>query len=94
MKYVVETASGGMMYKSSFTTAGSGIQVILKLLSQRFERLDYWYYTMKRFMKYAIEMTSGDMIYLPSCMTIGSGVQKLLGGYIYALTHSCNKVII
>jgi hypothetical protein len=35
MKYSGEMASGGMMYIPSFRTIGSGIQLILRLLSQQ-----------------------------------------------------------
>jgi hypothetical protein len=43
MKCAVEMNSGDMIYIPSFMTIGSGIQVI-KLLPQRFERLQFWYY--------------------------------------------------
>jgi hypothetical protein len=36
MKYAVEMASGGMIYIPSFMMIGSGIQVILRLLSKNF----------------------------------------------------------
>jgi hypothetical protein len=44
MKNAAEMASGGIMYISYFVTVGSGIQVLLRLLPQQFERLQYWYY--------------------------------------------------
>jgi hypothetical protein len=44
MKYTVEMASGGMIYIPSFMKIGSGIQLILKVLPQQFERLQCWYY--------------------------------------------------
>jgi hypothetical protein len=44
VKYTVEMASDGMIYVSSFKKIGSGIQVILKLLSRQSERLQCWYY--------------------------------------------------
>jgi hypothetical protein len=43
MKYAVDMALGGMIYKQSFMTIRSYIQVIL-LLPQQFERLQCWYY--------------------------------------------------
>jgi hypothetical protein len=39
MKYAADLASDGMIYIPSFVTIGSGIQVILRLLPQIFERL-------------------------------------------------------
>jgi hypothetical protein len=39
MMYAKEMASGGMIYMPRFMTTGSGIQVILKSLPHRFERL-------------------------------------------------------
>jgi hypothetical protein len=42
--YAVESASYRMALKPSFMTVCSGIQVILRLLSQQFERLQCWYY--------------------------------------------------
>jgi hypothetical protein len=39
MVYAIEMASGSMIYIPSFMTIGSGIQVILRLLRQQFERL-------------------------------------------------------
>jgi hypothetical protein len=40
----VEMASGGIMYIPSFMKIGLGVQVILKLLPQQFERPQCWYY--------------------------------------------------
>jgi hypothetical protein len=40
-----------------FMTIGSVIQLILRLLSQQFERLPCWYYSGEGYMRYAIEMT-------------------------------------
>jgi hypothetical protein len=59
-----------MIYIPSFMVKGSGIQVILWLLPQKFERLQYWYYWWEGFMKYAVEMDSGDMMYIPSFIKI------------------------
>jgi hypothetical protein len=80
MKYIVEMGSGGMIYVPSFMTIGFGIQVLLRLLLEQFERLQCWYYSWEGFMKYAVEMDSDAMIYLPSSIKIGSGIKKL-GGY-------------
>jgi hypothetical protein len=51
--------SGGMIYTSSFVTVDSGIQVVLRLLHEQLERLQYWYYWWDRFINYAVEMASG-----------------------------------
>jgi hypothetical protein len=40
----VEMDAGGMIYKSSFMTIDWGIQVILRLSPQEFERLQFRYY--------------------------------------------------
>jgi hypothetical protein len=77
MKYNVQMDSGGMIYIPSFLTIGSGIQVILRLLPQRFERLQYWYYCWEGFMKYAVQMASGGKISILSFMNIDTGFQKL-----------------
>jgi hypothetical protein len=47
-----------------FMAIGSGIQVILNLLPQQFERLPSWYYRWKGFMKYAVEVTAGGTIHM------------------------------
>jgi hypothetical protein len=39
MKYAVQMVGDGMIYVPNFITAGSDIQVILRVLSQQFERL-------------------------------------------------------
>jgi hypothetical protein len=44
MNYAVEMASDDIIYIPSFMTIGSGIQVILRLLPKKFERLQCWYY--------------------------------------------------
>jgi hypothetical protein len=44
MKYAVEIASVGMIYVPNFMMNGSDIQAILKLLPQKYERLQCWYY--------------------------------------------------
>jgi hypothetical protein len=50
----------------------------IKVLSQKFDRLQCQYYWWKEFMMYAIEMASCGMIYLPSFVNIGTGVQAIL----------------
>jgi hypothetical protein len=60
MKLAVELASGGLMYMPGFMMIGSGIQVILWLLPQQFER--YWYYWWHGFLKHGIKIASGSMI--------------------------------
>jgi hypothetical protein len=69
-------ASGNMMYIPDLMMIGSGIQVILRFLTEQFERLQCWYY---RFVKYTIDVGSGDMLYMPSFIKTGSGIQKFLG---------------
>jgi hypothetical protein len=44
MKYTVELGSDGMIYIPYLMRVGSNIQVLLGLLQQKFERLQYWYY--------------------------------------------------
>jgi hypothetical protein len=66
----------------------SGIQVILRLSSQKLEGFQCWYSEREKFMIQAVEMASGGMItYLQSSMKFSTGVQKLLGG-MYTHTHS------
>jgi hypothetical protein len=43
MKYTIAVASDGMIYIPHFMKIGSGIQVILRLLPEKFERLQCWY---------------------------------------------------
>jgi hypothetical protein len=83
----LEMALGCMMYTRLFMTIGVGIQLILKLLPQQFERLQCWYYWREEFMKYAVEMASGGIIYIPGFIKISSGVQKLLGGATHTDTR-------
>jgi hypothetical protein len=82
MKYAIEMGSGGTIYEylPSFMKSGSGIEVILGLLPQKFYRLQCCYCRWEEFMKYAVEVDSGAMVYIPGFRKIGSGVQKLLGG--------------
>jgi hypothetical protein len=47
-----------------FMMTGSGIQVILRLLPHKFEKLQCWYYCLEGFVKYATKMGSGGMIYI------------------------------
>jgi hypothetical protein len=54
--YALEMTSGGMTYKQSFMTIGSGIQLIVRLLPENFERPLCWYYRWDGFMIYAAEM--------------------------------------
>jgi hypothetical protein len=88
MTYTVEMALGSMIYISSFMMIGSGIQIIVRLLPQQFDRLQFWYYSWEGFMKHTTELASGGTIYLPSFIKIGSGVQKLLWGGIHIHTDS------
>jgi hypothetical protein len=69
-----------------FMKIGSGIQVILSLLPEEYERLQCWYYWKKRFMNYAVEMALGSMIYIPSFMMIDKAILRLLEG-IYKHIH-------
>jgi hypothetical protein len=79
MKYTIEMTSDGMIYIPSFVTIGSGIQVILRLLPEQFERLQCWYYRFEISVKYVVKMVSDFMIYMPSFIRIGPGVQRSLG---------------
>jgi hypothetical protein len=80
MRHTTKMTSGGMTYTPSFMKIASGIQVILMLSPQQFQRLQYWYYSREGFMMYTIEMPSGGIIYIPSFINTSSGIQKLLGG--------------
>jgi hypothetical protein len=71
-------ASDDMTFMLNIMTIGSGIQVILRLLPQQIERLQYWYYWRESFMIHTTAIVLGDMIYIPSFMTIGSGIQVML----------------
>jgi hypothetical protein len=42
MKYTVEMATDCMIYRPRFMNISSGIQVILRLLPRKFERLQFW----------------------------------------------------
>jgi hypothetical protein len=57
MRYATEMASGGMIHIPSLMTTGSGIQVILRLVHEHFQRLQCWNYYREEFMKYATEMS-------------------------------------
>jgi hypothetical protein len=46
-------------YILSFTTISSGIQEILRVSPQQFERLLYWYYSWNGCLQHAIQMASG-----------------------------------
>jgi hypothetical protein len=48
---------------TSFMMIGSGIQVILRALTQQFGRSECWYYWCEGFTMYAIDMNSGGMLY-------------------------------
>jgi hypothetical protein len=71
-------ASGKRIYIQIFMTIFSGIQVILRLLQQELERLQFWYYLREAFMEYAFGMLSGGVIYARNFMTIGSCIQVAL----------------
>jgi hypothetical protein len=71
VRYAVESAAYGMAFKLSFMTVCSGIQIILMLLSQQFERLGIT--------KYAVEMASGGMRDTPSFLNISARLQMLFG---------------
>jgi hypothetical protein len=68
---------GGMTHVPSFMTIGLGIEVMIRLLPQHFERLQCWYYWLVGQVKYAIEIVSGGMIYTPILM-ISSDIQVIL----------------
>jgi hypothetical protein len=50
----------------------------IKVLFQKFERLQCRYYWWEEFMMYAVEMASCGMIYLPSFMKTATGIQAVL----------------
>jgi hypothetical protein len=50
----------------------------IKVLSQKSERMQYWYYWHEGFIKYAAEMAPDDMICVPSSTRTGSGIQVIL----------------
>lgn len=54
---------------TTYMTNCPGIQVILRLLTQQFERLRCWYYCWEGFVKYTVEMAVGGMIYIRSFAT-------------------------
>jgi hypothetical protein len=51
----------------------------IKIMSQKFEGPQCWYYWWDGFMNCAIQMGSGAMIVTRSFINIGSGIKKLLG---------------
>jgi hypothetical protein len=74
-------------FYTKFMTISSGIQLVLRLVTEKFQRLPCYYHWFKRFIKYAVEMTSGGIIYIPALINIGWGVQKFYEGHIYRHTH-------
>jgi hypothetical protein len=62
----------------SFIKIGSGVQVILRLLSKKIERLQSWYQWWEGIMKYAVDMASDRMKYVRSFTTIGFDIQVTL----------------
>jgi hypothetical protein len=44
MKYKVEIVPDGIICAPSFIKIGSGIQVMVRLIHQQSERLQFWYY--------------------------------------------------
>jgi hypothetical protein len=77
---VVELASGGRMYilEPILMMNCLGIQVILGLLPQEFERLQYWHNWREGFVGYTAKMASVCIIHMPIFMTIISGIQVIL----------------
>jgi hypothetical protein len=80
----VDSALHGMVFIWSLTTISSGIQVILRLLSQQFQRLQYSYYKWEWFIICAIQMVLGWHCHTQIYMTVGSGSQVMLR----VLSHS------
>lgn len=76
MKYATEMAPGGITCIPSFITVGSGMQVMLRLIPQKFERLYYWCYWWKRFIKAAVQMASKGNIYTLIFIMIGSELSR------------------
>jgi hypothetical protein len=56
----------------------SGIQVVLRVLRQQFERLQCWNSSWEGFLKYLVEMFSGVMMHMLNLMTICSEIQLTL----------------
>jgi hypothetical protein len=48
MKYTAEMVSNGMIYEPIYMKTGVGIQGILRLLPRQSERLQCWYYDVRR----------------------------------------------
>jgi hypothetical protein len=70
---------------------GTYVQAMLRF-SQKFERLQCWYYCWEKIMMYAIEMISCGMKQLTVLMKIGTGVQarfclRNLGGCTVGITE-------
>jgi hypothetical protein len=82
----IQMASGGMTYIQRLIMIGSGIQIMLRLIPQQFEKLQCLYYWWERFRKYAIEIASGVIMYITSFINIGSGIQRW-GGDIHTNTR-------
>jgi hypothetical protein len=75
----IQIARGGMTY-IHFMMIGSGIQIMLRLITRQFEKLQCWYYWWDRSRKNVIEMALGVIKYITSFINIGSGIQNFLGG--------------
>jgi hypothetical protein len=58
-------------------TSSSGIQVILRLLPEQFERPQCWYYGRDGFMKLVFEVASDGMTYIQSFIKIDSGIHVI-----------------
>jgi hypothetical protein len=61
VKYATEMGSAGVIYIPSFMAICSGIQVVLRLLPRKFERLQCWYCCWEEFTKWADEMRWHDI---------------------------------
>jgi hypothetical protein len=83
MKHVVEVSLGSMMYLPNFMTMGSDIQITLRLLPQKFERLQCWYYLVDGLINCVVELAPGGMIFVPGFIQIDSGVHRLLGTHTH-----------
>jgi hypothetical protein len=61
----------------------------IKVTSQKFEKLQCWYYWWQGFIMYAAEMPSRGITFLPSFMKTGTGVQAILR-FCLSNLNGCN----
>jgi hypothetical protein len=59
-------------------TIPSDIQVLLRLYTYTFQRLQCWYYRWEEFVKYTVDFSIGGMIRITGFVMIGSGIPMIL----------------